>query len=79
MFYTVFRNIDFRLELFKNFSPVLRIRDVYPGSWLKRWFLPIPDLGSKNSNKREVMCSDLPPVLLNPNGTVLNFFYTICI
>ncbi len=31
--------------------PVLRIRDVYPdpGSW----FLPIPDPGSKNSNKRE--------------------------
>ncbi len=28
---------------------VLRIRDVYPGSW----FLPIPDPGSKNSNKRE--------------------------
>ncbi len=26
-----------------------RIRDVYPGSW----FLPIPDPGSKNSNKRE--------------------------
>jgi hypothetical protein len=25
------------------------IRDVYPGSW----FLPIPDPGSKNSNKRE--------------------------
>ncbi len=37
-------------------SAVLRIRDVYPGSW----FLPIPDPGSrisdpgsKNSNKRE--------------------------
>ena len=29
--------------------PVLRIRDVYPGSW----FLPIPDPRSKNSNKRE--------------------------
>jgi hypothetical protein len=28
---------------------VLRIRDVYPGSW----FLPIPDPGSKNSNKTE--------------------------
>ncbi len=28
---------------------MLRIRDVYPGSW----FLPIPDPGSKNSNKRE--------------------------
>ncbi len=28
--------------------PVLRIRDVYPGSW----FLPIPDPGSKNSNNR---------------------------
>ncbi len=33
-------------------TPVLRIRDVYPGSW----FLPIPDLGSRiqNSNKRGV-------------------------
>ncbi len=31
------------------FGPVLRIRDVYPGSW----FLPIPDPGSKNSNKRQ--------------------------
>jgi hypothetical protein len=30
-------------------SAVLRIRDVYPGSL----FLPIPDPGSKNSNKRE--------------------------
>ncbi len=30
-------------------TPVLRIRDIYPGSW----FLPIPDPGSKNSNKRE--------------------------
>ncbi len=29
--------------------PVLRIWDVYPGSW----FLPIPDPGSKNSNKRK--------------------------
>ncbi len=29
--------------------PVLRIRDVYPRSWI----LPIPDLGSKNSNKRD--------------------------
>ncbi len=28
---------------------MLRIRDVYPGSW----FLSIPDPGSKNSNKRE--------------------------
>ncbi len=28
---------------------VLRIRDVDPGSWV----LPIPDPGSKNSNKRE--------------------------
>ncbi len=28
---------------------VLRIRDVYPGSW----FLPIPDPGSKNGNKRD--------------------------
>ncbi len=33
----------------KGKKSVLRIRDVYPGSW----FLPIPDLGSKNSNKRE--------------------------
>ncbi len=32
-----------------NIWPVWRIRDVYPGSW----FLPIPDPGSKNSNKRE--------------------------
>ncbi len=32
-----------------HFLAVLRIRDVYPGSW----FLPIPDPGSKNSNKRE--------------------------
>ncbi len=39
-----------------GFQAVLRIRDVYPGSW----FLPIPDPGSrisdpgsKNSNKRE--------------------------
>ncbi len=30
-------------------SAVLRIRDVYPGSW----FLPISDPGSKNSYKRE--------------------------
>jgi hypothetical protein len=30
---------------------VLRIRDVYPGSRIL--ILPIPDLGSKNSNKRE--------------------------
>ncbi len=28
---------------------MLRSRDVYPGSW----FLPIPDPGSKNSNKRK--------------------------
>ncbi len=40
----------------KNFrktviSTVLRIRDVYPGSRIL--ILPIPDLGSKNSNKRE--------------------------
>ncbi len=41
---------------FGNWKSVLRIRDVYPGSW----FLPIPDPGSrisdpetKNSNKRE--------------------------
>ncbi len=32
-----------------QFHSVLRIRDVYPGFWL----LPIPDPGSKNSNKRE--------------------------
>ncbi len=31
------------------YPAVLRIRVVYLGSW----FLPIPDLGSKNSNKRE--------------------------
>ncbi len=31
------------------FCTVLRIRDVYPGSW----FLTIPDSGSKNINKRE--------------------------
>ena len=36
---------DFYLTRF----PVWRIRDVYPGSR----FLPIPDPGSKNSNKRE--------------------------
>ncbi len=36
-------------ELKKEKKPVLRIRDVYPGSW----FLPIPNPGSKNSNKRE--------------------------
>jgi hypothetical protein len=34
---------------FKVHRPVLRIRDVYPGSC----FLPIPDPGSQNSNKRE--------------------------
>ncbi len=33
----------------KHKKLVLRIRDVYPGSW----FLPIPDPGSKNSSKRE--------------------------
>jgi hypothetical protein len=32
-----------------NLRAVLRNRDVYPGSW----FLPIPDPGSKISNKRE--------------------------
>jgi hypothetical protein len=32
-----------------SYSAVLRIQDVYPGSG----FLPIPDPGSKNSNKRE--------------------------
>ena len=42
-----FSQVTCLLSIFLH--PVLRIRDVYPGSW----FLPIPDPGSKNSNKRE--------------------------
>ncbi len=39
------------LRIRQNYAnpTVLRIRDVHPGSW----FLPIPDPGSKNSNKRD--------------------------
>ncbi len=45
------KNLPFHLDLCRPFAahwwvlwrPVLRIRDVFPGSW----FLPIPDLGSR--------------------------------
>ncbi len=48
----------FGLPLNNVHSPcrsVLRIRDVYPGSW----FLPIPDPGFKKSNKSEWMKKNL--------------------
>ncbi len=35
-------------QIMTDLYPVLRIRDVYPGSW----FLAVPDPGSKNSNER---------------------------
>jgi hypothetical protein len=38
-----------QLYIHPRSGAVLRIRDVYPGSW----FLPIPDPGSKNSNERQ--------------------------
>ncbi len=48
-------------------SPVLRIRDVYPGSW----FLPIPDHGSNQQQKREVKKIVVIPFFLVPNSTIL--------
>jgi hypothetical protein len=48
-YYRISISSTFQLDFF-TYAPVLRFRDVYPGSW----FLPFPDPGSKNSNKREV-------------------------
>jgi hypothetical protein len=60
-------------------KPVLRIRDVYPGSW----FLPIPnpgsrisEPGSKNSNKRERWKKlDVKPVYVATKfNKIVNYF-----
>ncbi len=50
-------------------KPVLRIRDVYPGPRILIFTHPgfrISDLGSKNSNKREVWKKKLSYLLLEP-------------
>jgi hypothetical protein len=53
----VFDKTEFvKLKISNNFKPVLRLRDVYPGSWILIFTHPgsqIPDPGYQNSNKKE--------------------------